>query len=63
MRKVSIVATVEYLDGKVEYKTFSSTTLGPVQLKAAIRHQLGTNPEVVDVKCGNYTATNSYGAH
>jgi hypothetical protein len=63
MTTVTIVATVEYADGRVEFRRFRSDRLSPAALKRAIRLRLAKEEGIAHVGLGNYIAVNSYGAH
>lgn len=62
MRTAIVTATIEYRDGRVEYRTFTAET-SIARLKQRIKERWGRNPDVAHVGCGNGIYRNSYGAH
>ena len=65
MRTIRIVATIEFVDGTVQYKTWTNRDgkSSVSAMKRRIRAHYATNSKVVHVGLGNALVTNSYGAH
>ena len=63
MREIIIIATVEYVDGSVIFKTYRQEGGSIRQFKTRIRRTLAKDSNVAWAGLGNALVINHYGAH